>query len=214
MAEPSVTKSSIGKTRSRLYDYLFKILMIGDSDVGKTGLILRFCGPSAYPISTIGIDFRSKQIEIDDKFVKLHIWDTAGQERFRTTTSAYYRGASGILLVYDITHEKSFQHMQHWVREVEQNASSDVVIMIIGNKCHKENRRMVSKLKAEQKTKTRKRKKKASKSASHLWIPAMDRVRTQMETPKEKKNTKKDENSKSIGLVVIPYVEDVSERIA
>jgi len=96
--------------RAPPYDYLIKLLMIGDSGVGKSCLLLRFSDDSFTTsfITTIGIDFKIKTVEIEGKRVKLQIWDTAGQERFRTITTAYYRGAMGILLVYDITDEQSF----------------------------------------------------------------------------------------------------------
>jgi len=94
----------------RDYDYLFKLVLIGDSGVGKSCLLLRFADDNftdSY-ISTIGVDFRFRTITIDKKTVKLQIWDTAGQERFRTITSAYYRGADGIIMVYDVTSSESF----------------------------------------------------------------------------------------------------------
>lgn len=95
---------------TRNYDFLIKLLLIGDSGVGKSCCLLRFSEDSFTPsfITTIGIDFKIRTIELDGKRVKLQIWDTAGQERFRTITTAYYRGAMGILLVYDVTDEKSF----------------------------------------------------------------------------------------------------------
>jgi Ras-related protein Rab-8A len=95
------------------YDFLIKLLLIGDSGVGKSCLLLRFCDDAWTPsfITTIGIDFKIRTIELDGKRIKLQIWDTAGQERFRTITTAYYRGAMGILLVYDVTDERSFNSM-------------------------------------------------------------------------------------------------------
>eukprot|EP01105_Mastigella_eilhardi_P012336 TRINITY_DN2827_c0_g1_i2.p1 TRINITY_DN2827_c0_g1~~TRINITY_DN2827_c0_g1_i2.p1 ORF type:complete len:177 (-),score=29.52 TRINITY_DN2827_c0_g1_i2:437-967(-) len=97
------------------YDHLIKLLLIGDSGVGKSCLLLRFSDDSFTPsfITTIGIDFKIRTLELDGKRIKLQIWDTAGQERFRTITTAYYRGAMGILLVYDVTDEKSFSSTQH-----------------------------------------------------------------------------------------------------
>ncbi|EDQ84708.1 uncharacterized protein MONBRDRAFT_34573 [Monosiga brevicollis MX1] len=131
---------------SKAYDYLFKLLLIGDSGVGKTCILFRFSEDqfNSTFISTIGIDFKIKTIELDDKKIKLQIWDTAGQERFRTITTAYYRGAMGIMLVYDITAEKSFDNIKTWIRNIEQNASSDVERMILGNKCDMEDKRVVS----------------------------------------------------------------------
>lgn len=132
---------------AKTYDYLFKLLLIGDSGVGKTCVLFRF-SEDAYSstfISTIGIDFKIRTIDLDGKRIKLQIWDTAGQERFRTITTAYYRGAMGIMLVYDITNEKSFDNIRNWIRNIEEHASSDVEKMIIGNKCDMNDRRKISK---------------------------------------------------------------------
>jgi len=128
------------------YDYLFKLLLIGDSGVGKTCVLFRFSDDAFNStfISTIGIDFKIRTIELDEKKIKLQIWDTAGQERFRTITTAYYRGAMGILLVYDITNEKSFDNIKNWIRNIEAHASEDVEKMIIGNKCDNVEKRAIS----------------------------------------------------------------------
>uniref|UniRef100_A0A453FW00 Ras-related protein ARA-3 n=1 Tax=Aegilops tauschii subsp. strangulata TaxID=200361 RepID=A0A453FW00_AEGTS len=118
------------------YDYLIKLLLIGDSGVGKSCLLLRFSDGSFTTsfITTIGIDFKIRTIELDGKRIKLQIWDTAGQERFRTITTAYYRGAMGILLVYDVTDESSFNNIRNWIRNIEQHASDNVNKILIGNK--------------------------------------------------------------------------------
>lgn len=132
---------------SRAYDYLLKLLLIGDSGVGKTCLLFRFSEDtfnSAF-ISTIGIDFKIRTIEVDGKKLKLQIWDTAGQERFRTITTAYYRGAAGIMLVYDMTSERSFDHIQNWMRNIEEHATEDVKRMIIANKADLTEKRVISK---------------------------------------------------------------------
>ncbi|XP_029909821.1 ras-related protein Rab-8B-like [Myripristis murdjan] len=136
---------------AKTYDYLFKLLLIGDSGVGKTCLLFRFSEDSFNTtfISTIGIDFKIRTIEMNGKRVKLQIWDTAGQERFRTITTAYYRGAMGIMLVYDICNEKSFENIKNWIRNIEEHASSDVEKMILGNKCDMSDRRQVSKDRGE-----------------------------------------------------------------
>lgn len=133
--------TSGGKT----YDYLFKLLLIGDSGVGKTCVLFRFSEDqfNSTFISTIGIDFKIRTIELEGKKVKLQIWDTAGQERFRTITTAYYRGAMGIMLVYDITNGKSFDNIKNWIRNIEEHASGDVEKMILGNKCDMEDKRVV-----------------------------------------------------------------------
>lgn len=137
---------------AKTYDYLFKLLLIGDSGVGKTCVLFRFSEDAfnATFISTIGIDFKIRTIELDGKKIKLQIWDTAGQERFRTITTAYYRGAMGIMLVYDITNEKSFDNIRNWIRNIEEHASRDVEKMILGNKCDMNEKRQVSKEKGEQ----------------------------------------------------------------
>ncbi|XP_072917228.1 ras-related protein Rab-13 isoform X3 [Hemitrygon akajei] len=109
---------------AKAYDYLFKLLLIGDSGVGKTCLIIRFADDNfnnTY-ISTIGIDFKIKTIDVGGKKIKLQVWDTAGQERFKTITTAYYRGAMGIILVYDITDEKSFENIQNWMKSIKELA--------------------------------------------------------------------------------------------
>jgi len=122
--------------RTAKYDYLIKLLLIGDSGVGKSCLLLRYSDDSFTSsfITTIGIDFKIKSISIGDSKVKLQIWDTAGQERFRTITTAYYRGAMGILLVYDISDESSFSNVRNWMRQIEQNAAENVNRILIGNK--------------------------------------------------------------------------------
>lgn len=120
------------------YDYLFKFLLIGNSGVGKSCLLLRFTDDtwSSQHISTIGVDFKIRTVEIEGKTIKLQIWDTAGQERFRTITSSYYRGAHGIILVYDITDEESFRDVAHWQQEILRYGSgSPIEILLVGNKC-------------------------------------------------------------------------------
>ncbi|KAK5611208.1 Ras- protein Rab-8B [Crenichthys baileyi] len=136
---------------AKTYDYLFKLLLIGDSGVGKTCLLFRFSEDAFNTtfISTIGIDFKIRTVELDGKKIKLQIWDTAGQERFRTITTAYYRGAMGIMLVYDITNEKSFDNIRNWIRNIEEHASADVEKMMLGNKCDMNDKRQVSKERGE-----------------------------------------------------------------
>jgi len=118
------------------YDYLFKLLLIGDSGVGKSCLLLRFAEDAfteSY-LSTIGVDFKIRTIESEGKMLKLQIWDTAGQERFRTISQAYYRGAHGIAVVYDVTDNETFEHVKGWLMEVNKHASGNVRKLLIGNK--------------------------------------------------------------------------------
>lgn len=136
----------------KTYDLLFKLLLIGDSGVGKTCVLFRFSDDAFNTtfISTIGIDFKIKTVELNGKKIKLQIWDTAGQERFHTITTSYYRGANGIMLVYDITNPKSFDNISKWLRNIEEHASEDVERMLLGNKCDMDEKRMISKERGEQ----------------------------------------------------------------
>ncbi|GER25332.1 RAB GTPase 11C [Striga asiatica] len=118
------------------YDYLFKVVLIGDSGVGKSNLLSRFtrnefCLESK---STIGVEFATRTLQVEGRTVKAQIWDTAGQERYRAITSAYYRGALGALLVYDVTKKTTFENVNRWLRELRDHADSNIVIMLIGNK--------------------------------------------------------------------------------
>ncbi|KAH7575964.1 hypothetical protein JRO89_XS02G0264100 [Xanthoceras sorbifolium] len=146
---------------SNEYDYLFKLLLIGDSSVGKSCLLLRFAvkltllfsgiffidfcflliflfQDDSYVdsyISTIGVDFKIRTVELEGKTIKLQIWDTAGQERFRTITSSYYRGAHGIIIVYDVTDMESFNNVKQWLNEIDRYANDSVCKLLVGNKC-------------------------------------------------------------------------------
>ncbi|KAK6121230.1 hypothetical protein DH2020_045004 [Rehmannia glutinosa] len=118
------------------YDYLFKVVLIGDSGVGKSNLLSRFtrnefCLESK---STIGVEFATRTLQVEGRTVKAQIWDTAGQERYRAITSAYYRGALGALLVYDVTKPTTFDNVSRWLKELRDHADSNIVIMLIGNK--------------------------------------------------------------------------------
>jgi len=120
----------------RQYDYLIKLLLIGDSGVGKSAILMRFADDTFTSsfITTIGIDFKIRTITLDGKRIKLQIWDTAGQERFKTITTAYYRGAMGILLVYDVTSDASFANINQWMMAIQQHASDSVNKVLLGNK--------------------------------------------------------------------------------
>jgi len=143
-AGPNVAGSSYGEPNPE-YDLLLKILVIGDSGVGKSCMLLRFADNSftdSY-ISTIGVDFKIRTITLDGKKIKLQIWDTAGQERFKTITTSYYRGAHGLIIVYDITSMDSFNSIKKWLVDVERFASPSVLKLIVGNKSDLASRRAV-----------------------------------------------------------------------
>lgn len=130
------------------FDYVFKLLLIGDSGVGKSSLLLRFTSDSFDDLSpTIGVDFKLKLMTIGGKRLKLTIWDTAGQERFRTLTSSYYRGAQGIIFVYDVTRRETFTNLSEiWAKEVDlYSTNQDCIKMLVGNKVDRENERVVTK---------------------------------------------------------------------
>jgi len=128
------------------YDYLIKLLVIGDSGVGKSSLLLRFAdaGFTDTYISTIGVDFKIKTIEIDGKTIKLQIWDTAGQERFRTIVSSYYRGANGVILTYSTIDQESFTNLDMWRKECESYAPENVSIVLCGTKSDDVKNRQIS----------------------------------------------------------------------
>ncbi|CAG9321376.1 unnamed protein product [Blepharisma stoltei] len=118
------------------FDYMFKLLILGDSGVGKSCILLRFVDISFAPnhIATIGIDYKIKVINVNGSRVKLQIWDTAGQDRFRTITKTYYAGAMGIVLCYDCTSQESFNNVKNWVDQIYQHANQHVALVLIGNK--------------------------------------------------------------------------------
>lgn len=132
------------------YDDVFlKFLIIGESSVGKSNLLIRYINDTFEDsfITTVGVDFKTKFLEIDNKHVKLQIWDTAGQEKFRAITNSYYRGAHGILLLFDLGNRSTFEQIASWVESIKDKADADTFIYLVGNKCDLE--REVSKEEAE-----------------------------------------------------------------
>ena len=120
-------------------------MIIGDSGVGKSCILLRFADDTYTDsfISTIGVDFKIRTVDLEGKVVKLQIWDTAGQERFRTITSSYYRGAHGIIIVYDVTDPDSFENVKSWMAEIDRFATEGVSKLLVGNKSDMEEKRAV-----------------------------------------------------------------------
>lgn len=133
-------------TNQDQYDYLLKYLIIGSSGVGKSSLLLRYIDNefSNQHIVTIGVDFKIKSLIVKEKKTKINIWDTAGQERFKGITGSYYKGATGVMVVYDITDIESFKKVTDWLVEIEKNAPNNVYKILIGNKLDLEQDRKVS----------------------------------------------------------------------
>ena len=128
------------------YEFIFKVLLLGNSNVGKSSLFLRFVDDiwNDTFVPTIGVDFKIKTFDIDEKKIKMQIWDTAGQERFKNIIASYYRGAHGILLIYDVTDKDSFKNLNNWLIEIEKNASKNVLKVLIGNKSDLEDKRVIT----------------------------------------------------------------------
>ncbi|XP_017270395.1 ras-related protein Rab-19-like [Kryptolebias marmoratus] len=134
-----------GPEHDDTFDFLFKIILIGDTNVGKTCVVQNFKSGifTEKQQNTIGVDFTVRTVDIEGRKVKIQVWDTAGQERFRTITQSYYRSAHGAVIAYDITKDSTFDSVSHWIKEVELYGASNVVLVLIGNKCDLENERQV-----------------------------------------------------------------------
>eukprot|EP01125_Pyxidicula_operculata_P000121 TRINITY_DN1017_c0_g1_i1.p1 TRINITY_DN1017_c0_g1~~TRINITY_DN1017_c0_g1_i1.p1 ORF type:complete len:206 (-),score=30.48 TRINITY_DN1017_c0_g1_i1:89-706(-) len=150
--DQAASKDTTAPTRSLPYKFLFKYIIVGDTAVGKSCLLLQFTDKKWQPQHdlTIGVEFGSRTINIDSNQVKLQIWDTAGQEKFRSITRSYYRGAAGALLVYDITRRETFEHLSTWLEDCMKYSNANIVIMVIGNKSDLENNRQVTREEGEE----------------------------------------------------------------
>jgi Ras-related protein Rab-11A len=135
------------------YDFIFKIVLIGDSGVGKTNILSRYINNqfSLTTQATVGVEFGSKIIKKGEKLIKLQIWDTAGQERYKSITSAYYKGTKGAFIVYDISRKATFENVDKWVEELKNNGSEDVLIMLVGNKSDLKEQREIAEEDAKKK---------------------------------------------------------------
>lgn len=123
-------------TNTTTYDYFAKILMIGNSGVGKTNILLRYCDADfkINHMSTIGLDFKIKMVQVDNKKIRLQIWDTAGQEKFKTVTQSYFKGCKGIFVVYSIDDRESFNAVERWIEQAKTHANENLTMILIGNK--------------------------------------------------------------------------------
>jgi len=148
----SGSKDPVVPQRALPYKFLFKYIIVGDTAVGKSCLLLQFTDKRFQPQHdlTIGVEFGSRTINIDSNQVKLQIWDTAGQEKFRSITRSYYRGAAGALLVYDITRRETFEHLSSWLEDCLKYSNANIVITVIGNKCDLETNRQVTREEGEE----------------------------------------------------------------
>lgn len=136
---------ALGLEHDDCFDFLFKIILIGDSNVGKTCLVQNFKSGtfSDKQQNTIGVDFTVRTVDIEGRKVKMQVWDTAGQERFRTITQSYYRSAHGAMIAYDITRQSTFDSVTQWIKEVELYGAANIVLVLIGNKSDLEDERQV-----------------------------------------------------------------------
>ena len=129
-----------------MYDYIYKFIVVGDSNTGKSALTVQFCEQrfTPYQSMTIGVEYSSKFIERPDEYIKIQLWDTAGQEKYQALTRSYYKNVSGVLLVYDTTNILSFNNLDMWLSKIKEQCPPNVVITLVGNKTDKMNRRSVS----------------------------------------------------------------------
>ena len=138
-----------------IYDLIYKIILVGDSGVGKTNILTRYINNefSFSTQSTVGVEFSGKMIKKDGKAIKLQIWDTAGEERYKSITNAYYKGSKGALVVYDISKRTTFENVNKWIDELKLKGSEDIIIMLVGNKSDLEDKREVQIEEVENKSK-------------------------------------------------------------
>ena len=136
----------MAENKTGYFDVKYKIMVLGESKVGKTSLIKRFTKDQfgGVYLTTVGMDFQDKIIEIEDKKVRLQVWDTAGQERFRNVTKSYFQSSHGLLVVYDITDKESFEKINFWMKNIKENAPENAKLILVGNKCDLANERQVS----------------------------------------------------------------------
>ena len=155
MAEPKIT-IEVAPNNSAKEEYKFKVVVVGDSGVGKTNLIKRFINDTFNKDSkaTVGVEFLSKSYLINSEVFKVQIWDTAGQERYKSITAAYYKGAKGAMIVYDVTNQTSFDNVDKWANEIKEKAAKNINLMIVGNKTDLQDKIVITSEMATEKAKT------------------------------------------------------------
>ena len=138
------------------YDYLFKLILVGDSYVGKTNILSKYIKNefNLSTKSTVGVEFGTKILKIEDKIIKAQIWDTAGQERYKSITSTYYKGAKGAFIVYDITNRLTFESVDKWIQDLNLNSDKNITLLLIGNKKDLADKRDVTTEEGEEKAKS------------------------------------------------------------
>ena len=138
------------------YELMFKVVLVGDSNVGKTNIMSKYLKNEFHDDSkaTVGVEFGSKQFIIEGHTIKAQIWDTAGQERYKSITNAYYKGSKGAFVVYDITRKETFDSVDKWIADLKQSGDKKITILLIGNKADLENQRVISKEQGEEKAKS------------------------------------------------------------
>ena len=200
------------------YDLIFKIVLIGDSGVGKTNILSRFINNefSLTTQATVGVEFGSKIIKKGEKLIKLQIWDTAGQERYKSITSAYYKGSKGAFVVYDISRKSTFDNVDKWIDELKNNGSEDVFIMLVGNKSDLKDKREISEEDVQKKAKLYnvafcETSALEGKNIEYAFESLINEITKKVEKEKEKNNNKNSTN-KDEGKTITLDTNNIKEK--
>ena len=198
-------------TNNDNYDLILKLVLIGDSGVGKTNILSRYNNNefSLATQPTVGVEFGNKIIKKENKSIKLQLWDTAGQERYKAITNAFYKGSKGAFVVYDITRKSSFLNIDNWIGELKTNGSDDILIILVGNKTDLEDKREVSTDDGEKKAKQYgiafcETSALQGKNIEHAFNILIDEIILEIDNTKEKemKNNKNNKKKKSKGIML------------
>jgi small GTP-binding protein len=198
-------------TNNDNYDLILKLVLIGDSGVGKTNILSRYNNNefSLATQPTVGVEFGNKVIKKENKSIKLQLWDTAGQERYKAITNAFYKGSKGAFVVYDITRKSSFLNIDKWIGELKTNGSEDILIILVGNKTDLEDKREVSTDEGEKKAKQYgiafcETSALQGKNIEYAFNILIDEIILEIENAKQKemKNNKSNNKKKSKGIML------------